>query len=123
METNENGNKRVLILVYRAANAGGYSRSAKSFQTEQGTLDYALEGDALLNVFEGLIVYRMTRGARSGLDWSSSIAESYLYYGAELEKSESIDMCVHEDKEGSKAFINSLVDYGIGCRAEQETEL
>ncbi len=123
MNTNENGSKRVLILVHPAANAGGSSRPAKSFQSDDDAIDYALEGDAILYVFEDSTVYPMTMGARSGADWGRSMAESYLYSGLELKKSEIIDMCYHEDAEGSKAFVDSLVDYVISCRAEQEAQL
>ena len=119
MDTNENGSKRVLILVRPTPSAGGYSRPAKSFLSDQSALDYALEGDALLYVFEDSTVYPMVRGARSGADWGSSIAESYLYSGVELEKSDILDMCFHEDKEASIGFVNALVDYVIECRAEK----
>ncbi len=103
MDTNENGSKRLLILVHPVTNVGGYSRPAKSFQDDQAALDYALEGDALLYVFEDLTVYPMTRGARSGSDWGSSIADSYLYSGLDLEKPEILEMCYHEDTEAAKA--------------------
>jgi hypothetical protein len=43
METNENGNTRVLTLVHPAANVDGHSRPAKSLQTEQGALDCAID--------------------------------------------------------------------------------
>lgn len=120
MEINESGSKRVLILVQPRANAGGYSRPAKSFQQDQDAIDYALEGDAILHVFEDSTVYPMIMGARSGADWGRSMAEIYLYSGLDLEKSEITNMCFHEDVEASKAFIDSLVDYVISCRCEQE---
>jgi len=123
MDTNENGSKLVLILVHPVANAGGFSRPAKSFQKNQDAIDYALEGDSILYVFEDSTVYPMTMGAKSGADWGRSMAESYIYSGLELEKSEIIDMCYHEDAEGSKAFVDSLVDYVISCRSEQEAQL
>jgi hypothetical protein len=123
MDTNENGSKRVLILVHPVTNAGGYSRPAKSFQGDQAALDYALEGDAILYVFEDSTVYPMIRGARSGAALGSSIAESYLYSGMDMDKSEILEMCYDEDAEAAKAFVNSLVDYVIECRAEREAEL
>lgn len=123
METNENGSKRVLILVHPASSADGCSRPAKSSQTEQGALDYALEGDALLYVFEDSTVYPMTRGATSGAGWGKSMAEFYLHSGLELEKQEIMDMCFHDDSEAALAFIDSLVDCVIDCCAEKEPEL
>ncbi|ANP63867.1 MULTISPECIES: hypothetical protein [Vibrio] len=123
MDINENGSKRVLILVNPTPSAGGHTRPAKSFLSEQSALDYALEGDALLYVFEDSTVYPMVRGARSGAGWGRSMAESFLYSGLELEKGEVIDMCFHEDKQTSIGFVNVLVDYVIECRKEQEAGL
>ncbi|HCG7109449.1 TPA: hypothetical protein NJ338_003254 [Vibrio parahaemolyticus] len=119
MDTNENGSKRVLILVHPTPSAGGYSRPAKSFLSDQSALDYALEGDALLYVFENGTTYLTTMEPQSGVDWGSSVAESYLYSGVEPEKSDILDMCFHEDKEARIGFVNVLVDYVIECRAEK----
>ncbi|HHX8322788.1 TPA: hypothetical protein ACVOYR_001475 [Vibrio alginolyticus] len=121
--TNENGSKRVLILVHPTANVSGYLRPAKSFQTDQDALDYALEGDAFIYVFEDGTTYPTTMGPKSGVDWGSCIAEAYLYSDLVPEKSDILDMCFHEDKEASIAFVNSLVDYVIECRTEKEAGL
>ncbi|MDW2170128.1 hypothetical protein R7Z48_11885 [Vibrio sp. 1567] len=119
MDTNENGSKRVLILVYPTPSDGGYSRPAKSFLSDQSALDYALEGDALLYVFEDGTTYPTTMGPKSGVDWGSSVAEAYLYSDWVPEKSDILDMCFHEDKEACIGFVNALVDYVIECRAEK----
>ncbi|MBT0094263.1 hypothetical protein [Vibrio alginolyticus] len=123
MDTHENGSKRVLILVYPTPSAGGYSRPAKSFLSDQSALDYALEGDALLYVFENGTTYLTTMESQSGVDWGSCIAKAYLYSDLVPEKSDILDMCFHEDKEASIGFVNVLVDYVIECRKEQEAGL
>ncbi|WP_417883680.1 hypothetical protein [Vibrio rumoiensis] len=113
MFTNENGSQRTLILVHPKSNHGGSKRPSKSFKEDQAALDYALEGDEMLYIFEDGSVYLMVRGARSGADWGASIAESFLHSGLELNKSEVLGMCFNEDAEASKAFIGELVDYVI----------
>lgn len=122
MFTNENGSQRTLILIYPKANSNGSKRPSKSFKEDQAALDYALEGDDMLYIFEDGSVYPMVRGARSGADWGASIAESFLYSGLELNKSEVLDMCFNEDAEASKAFISELVDYVIECHEQAEGE-
>ncbi len=123
METNENGSKRLLILVHPTINSEDSSRPAKSFQTNEDAMEYALEGDALLYLFEDKTVYPMVRGARSGARWGSSMAEAYLYSDLQMTKEDIINMCSHEDTEASDAFLESLVDYVINCRSEQEAGL
>lgn len=122
MDINDNGSKRVLILVHPVTNANGPGRPAKSFHTDQEALDYALEGDTILYMFADLSVYPVIRGAYSGEEWGRSIAESFLYSGLSLSPSEVLDMCFHEDSEASKAFIHSLVDYVIDCHTDRGTD-
>lgn len=101
----------------------GSARPAKTFQDELIAMDYAENGDELLEVFEDGSIYRSTRGADSGAEWGINIAESYLYSGLPMDKQNIMDMCFHEDTEAAKAFVDSLVDYVIECHEEREGEL
>ncbi|MFV0574822.1 MAG: hypothetical protein ACK5NC_05325 [Vibrio sp.] len=123
MNINENGSPRQLIIVHPKANRDGSKRPSKSFKEDQAALDYALEGDDMLYIFEDGMVYPMARGPKSGASWGQFVAEGYLYSGLELNKDELLKMCFHEDTEASKAFIEVLVDCFIEYRTEVEASL
>lgn len=121
--SHENGSKLVMIIVAPIRQWDGSARPAKTFQDALTAMDYAQNGDELLEVFEDGSIYRSTRGADSGAEWGADIADGYLYSGLPMDKQGIIDMCFHEDTEAAKAFVNSLVDYVIECHAEREAEL
>ncbi len=122
METNENGSKRVLIVVHPAVNSEDSSRPTKWFVNEKSAIDYALEDDAFIYLFEDGTAYPITMGAKSGAAWGHSMAKAYLYSDLAMKKEGIIHMCNLDDTEASKAFLESLVDYVINCRSEQEAQ-
>ncbi|CAM3208633.1 hypothetical protein [Vibrio diazotrophicus] len=119
----ENGSKLMMTIVAPSRQLDDSARPAKTFQDELLAMDYAQNGDELLEVFEDGSIYRSTRGADSGAEWGINIAESYLYSGLPMDKQNIMDMCFHEDTEAAKAFVDSLVDYVIECHEEREGEL
>lgn len=120
MKTIENNNKRILILVVPAQQPYPPTRPSKTFTDDKLAMSYAQSGDQLLELFEDGTTHRFTRGADSGTEWGTNLAEAYLYSDFPMDKTEVLDMCFNEDIEASQAFVSALVDYVIDCQAEME---